>query len=63
MYVKDKIDYFNDLNTEEAYYSLHIKLLGTVMLDIKKLSDTKQTDTFKSLASSCKAWSPVSCRH
>lgn len=51
MYVKDKIDYSNELDTEDAY-SLHIKSLGTVMLDIKKLSDTKQTDTFKSLASS-----------
>ena len=51
MYIKDKIDYSNELGSKNERL-LHIRSLGIVILDIKKFSDTKQTDTFKSLASS-----------
>ncbi len=49
--IKDKIDYSLSISSKNAY-QLYARSLGLIMSDIKRLSDTLKTDTFKKLSSS-----------
>ncbi len=50
MYIKEKVEYSTEIESKNAYLR-YINELGMLLLDIKQLSDTQKTDTFKTLAS------------